>query len=223
MSVTRTFLTFAVLIISTAAQAQSFPCSLARKPDEIAICRSRELSALDFKAATWFAARKLYVTDEYKARFIAEQRAWLQTRGLCGGSYDCIKNLYKDRLSYFTNQNFPRRSDAELEAALPHGIGQCVETTIAVISDRAGHDIRIPLKDRMGTEVYYSNGGAQFSYVEEAPVDRSRVGDRVRMCLVSVPKNCPQGDNRGKVYKTWNLRTGEVWSLSDALHMCGGA
>ena len=43
------------------------------------------------------------------------------------------------------------------------------------------------------------------------------------MCLKSVPKHCPPGDERGKVYTVTNLRTHQSFSLSDSPHECGGA
>jgi hypothetical protein len=45
----------------------------------------------------------------------------------------------------------------------------------------------------------------------------------VRVCLVSVPQNCPPGDDRGKVYSVLNHRTHETWSEGDSEHECGGA
>ena len=50
-----------------------------------------------------------------------------------------------------------------------------------------------------------------------------RVGDPVTLCLVSIPRNCPPGDDRGKVYSAANWRTQERWSLPDSQHSCGGA
>jgi hypothetical protein len=74
-----------------------------------------------------------------------------------------------------------------------------------------------------GSAIQFRNGGYQVSYDQVAAVDRSRPGDPVRMCLISLPKDCPLGDDRGRVYKTTNLRTRRSWSLRDAEHMCGGA
>jgi hypothetical protein len=45
----------------------------------------------------------------------------------------------------------------------------------------------------------------------------------VRFCLISIPKDCPPGDNRGRVYETTNLRTNGVWKMQDDPHVCGGA
>ena len=55
------------------------------------------------------------------------------------------------------------------------------------------------------------------------PIIRSKVGDRVRICLDSLPKDCPPGDDRGKIYTTTNERTNESWTMQDSQHGCGGA
>jgi hypothetical protein len=49
------------------------------------------------------------------------------------------------------------------------------------------------------------------------------VGDKVELCLVALPEDCPPGDDRGKLYAATNERTGESWEMLDAVHMCGGA
>jgi hypothetical protein len=54
-------------------------------------------------------------------------------------------------------------------------------------------------------------------------VSHSRIGDQVRLCLVSLPKDCPPNDDRGYVYKALNLRNHESWDLPDSEHSCGGA
>jgi hypothetical protein len=74
-----------------------------------------------------------------------------------------------------------------------------------------------------GSALLFANGGWQVSYDQVPAVDRSRAGDPVRICLVFIPPNCPPGDNRGRIYATTNLRTGQSWALPDASHRCGGA
>jgi hypothetical protein len=74
-----------------------------------------------------------------------------------------------------------------------------------------------------GSSVIFVNGGSQVSYEQETAVDASRPGDPVKMCLVSIPRHCPPGDDRGREYKTTNLRTHKSWRLPDSEHMCGGA
>ena len=99
---------------------------------------------------------------------------------------------------------------------LPIEIGQCSETTITDIGYRLGDP-------DSGSAISYANGGAQVSYDTISEIHRSEIGDPVKLCLVSVPEDCPPGDDRGKVYGATNLRTGETWEAPDSQHSCGGA
>jgi hypothetical protein len=100
-------------------------------------------------------------------------------------------------------------------AALPTTIGQCSETVITTI----GH--RLENSDS-GSVVQYKNGLVQISYDVIAAIHRSHVGDKVKVCLLSIPQ-CRPGDDRGKIYRATNLRTGESWEAPDSQHSCGGA
>ena len=77
--------------------------------------------------------------------------------------------------------------------------------------------------EEAGAVFIFENGGVQISYERDEAVVHSRVGDPVRICLVELPKDCPPGDERGKIYRTTNLRTGKHWEMPDSQHMCGGA
>jgi hypothetical protein len=99
---------------------------------------------------------------------------------------------------------------------LPTEIGACSETTIEDIGYRLGDP-------DSGSAISYANGGGQVSYDTIPEIHRSRVGDPVQLCLVSIPEDCPPGDDRGKVYSATNLRTGESWEAPDSQHSCGGA
>ncbi len=99
---------------------------------------------------------------------------------------------------------------------LPTEIGACSETTIEDIGYRLGDP-------DSGSAISYANGGGQVSYDTIHEIHRSRVGDPVRLCLVSIPEDCPPGDDRGKVYSATNLRTGDSWEAPDSQHSCGGA
>jgi hypothetical protein len=100
---------------------------------------------------------------------------------------------------------------------LPKRVGDCVNTTIKSI------ETRLEGMPGSGSAVSFANGGYQVGYETVPAIEQSRRDDPVRMCLVSIPKNCPKGDNRGKVYRTTNLRTRQSWNLPDSEHMCGGA
>jgi hypothetical protein len=120
----------------------------------------------------------------------------------------------------------PRSEDFTHKAmanGLPQKIGECSVTRIKEISTRLVNSTTGARVPGSGSAVSLRNGGYQVSYNDEEEISRSRVGDRVRMCLVTIPEGCPLGDNRGFRYTTTNLRTGEKWTLPDSPHSCGGA
>jgi hypothetical protein len=102
-------------------------------------------------------------------------------------------------------------------AAMPGRVGQCVATTISQMSSRLEGD------PSSGSAVVYANDAPQVSYDVEPAVRGWRAGDRVTMCLVSLPTGCPPGDTRGAVYKVTNPRVGTSWTEADSAHSCGGA
>ena len=105
---------------------------------------------------------------------------------------------------------------------LPSKVGDCAETTITSITDRYGDDLSPRAKKGAdpGTIVRFSNSGVQVSLKRENSIVKSQVFDKVNMCLVEVPKECPK-DLRGRVYRTMNLRTKETWSLANDIKSCG--
>ena len=222
-------------IPSASAQQASFDCRLARLPDEIAICSDPRLGQLDVIGTTAFnIARQRPGSRD----LVAGAQALLLARIACKSDKLCILDRQADALRLYQQWNIPvampdwlPQYRAELAgrpanaAAPPARIGQCAMTEIASIGDRFGNALA-PTEGKdfdPGTGVAFANGGVQVSYQREAAIERSRIGDPVRMCLVHIPENCPPGDDRGKVYTTTNLRTGEAWSLADSQHMCGGA
>jgi hypothetical protein len=100
---------------------------------------------------------------------------------------------------------------------LPTQVGQCVQTQISQLGSRLEGD------PQSGSEVTYANGGVGVSYELVKSLARARVGDPVKLCLVSIPQDCPPGDDRGREYSAVDLRTHGKWTLPDAEHMCGGA
>ncbi|HET6378967.1 MAG TPA: hypothetical protein VFG05_11785 [Methylocella sp.] len=106
---------------------------------------------------------------------------------------------------------------------LPQRIGECAGTRIKEVSTRLTDGATGKPVPGSGSAVSFENGGYQVSYDTVPALEQSRAGDPVRMCLVAIPKNCPKGDDRGRQYKTTNLRTHKSWTLRDSQHLCGGA
>ncbi|MGA2795469.1 MAG: hypothetical protein ABSE69_18495 [Roseiarcus sp.] len=108
-------------------------------------------------------------------------------------------------------------------AGLPTRVGQCVKTTVKSVETRLVDGSTNQPVAGSGSAISFVNGGYQVSYDQLPAVDSSRPGDPVEMCLVSIPRDCPPGDDRGREYRTTNLRTQKSWRLPDSEHSCGGA
>jgi hypothetical protein len=99
----------------------------------------------------------------------------------------------------------------------------CVKSKIARLEHRLQGGPDGSFVPDSGSAVRFANGLYQVSYEELDSVRQSRNGDPVFMCLIRIPKPCPEGDNRGRVYTTTNLRTLGSWTMPDSEHSCGGA
>ena len=100
---------------------------------------------------------------------------------------------------------------------VPTRVGQCVQTTIAQLTSRLEG---VP---DSGDAIVYGNDIYGVDYGTVEGMKGARVGDRIKLCLTALPKDCPPGDERGKVYRATDARTHKSWELPDAEHMCGGA
>ena len=106
---------------------------------------------------------------------------------------------------------------------LPTKVGSCVITEVESTSTRLTDALtNLPIANS-GSAISYTDSGSQVSYDNELGIENSNIGDKVRLCLTYIPTDCPPGDDRGKIYKATNLRTGTTWELPDAEHLCGGA
>jgi len=220
--------------LSHAAQP-SFDCARASKPDEFAICADDRLAELD---AIGSAAFNLARQRPGTAALITDVQRLLLARIACQANKLCILDQQVATLQLYQRWGIPVTMPDWIDAyraelaggpaapnQLPQRVGDCAVTAITAIGDRFGKPLAPVTGDAFdpGTGVSFANGGAQVSYDQEPTIARSRIGDGVRMCLVKLPENCPPGDDRGKVYTTTNLRTGEAWTLPDSQHECGGA
>ena len=111
-----------------------------------------------------------------------------------------------------------RRPSSPPEHGFPK-LGSCYESRITAVEGRLGAR---PDSDS-GSQVEFKNGVIQTSYDVVRAIVRSRVGDKVTMCVIELRKDCPPNDYRGVVYRTHNRRTKENWTLSNSEHDCGGA
>lgn len=97
------------------------------------------------------------------------------------------------------------------------GIGECARSSVYNTGPRL---VNSPTS---GTSIEFSNGIDLVSYDIVPAAQNSKSGDPVNICLISIPKNCPPGDDRGRLYTVTNLRTNRNFTMSDSQHSCGGA
>ena len=195
----------------------SFDCSRAESRVEHMICDDEDLGRDDISLAEVYARLLRHSPAAAREGIRQDQRAWLKRRDACA-MRDCVVRAIRDRLDVLEQQ--AARVDAGLRRGLSR-VGQCQDTVI----DDVGPRLQGPDRpdEEYGTSVGFANGVYLYSYALEPPVARSRTGDRARVCLVSIPKHCPPGDDRGREYAVTNMRTGERWRLPDSSHRCGGA
>jgi uncharacterized protein len=242
-----TFLTGSLVLLlimhtGTVARAQpanpSFDCGRARELDERAICSDDRLAELDQAVAIAFGQASKDPNFKQEARETAKET--LAARHSCGDNRICILDQQVRAIDNYSDLGskvpvppwvgryrvdlFEARSEPPTKN-LPGQVGRCTTTKIASISTRFGDELKPPADefDSSGSAVSFANGGYQVSYSYISAIADSHIGDEVLLCLVSLPKNCPPGDDRGKFYSATNLRTKGSWLLPDAQHMCGGA
>ena len=99
----------------------------------------------------------------------------------------------------------------------PERVGQCFSTRVSKVTGRLGDG------PGSGSAIMLADGHYNVDYEQLPGIDRSRRGDRVRLCIVYRPDDCPPNDTRGFMFWGLNLRTGRSWIASDEEHQCGGA
>lgn len=100
--------------------------------------------------------------------------------------------------------------------------GPCKRTVIAEIGPRLAGGGGTPDLES-GVTVRFRSGLVLVDYSRPKIVESQKPGDKVEVCLVEVPIHCPPGDDRGKRYRVRDLRLGQSYTMSDAMHVCGGA
>jgi uncharacterized protein YecT (DUF1311 family) len=202
--------------VPTSESLASFDCKQAAIRVERMICDNGGLARADRSLAHAYWALLSRTETSQRTELREAQRDWLRQRNACERE-SCVSQAYSTRQADLDGA-LSRRNE-QLRASVSH-VGQCEMTRIESIGPRLE---LVEGDPPQGASVTFANAVQQVSYDREPALLHSRVGDRVRVCLTSIPRGCPPGDDRGRVYDVSNLRTGEQWQLPDASHRCGGA
>jgi uncharacterized protein len=228
-------LTAAMSSGSAAPSGPSFDCAKASLPDEKAICADPQLSAIDRLIARAYKGFEPAYGGDKKA--IAQ--ALNADRRQCGTETACLAAVMSNALQTFDlvpawvdqyTQGLIGKKALDVAADAPQGanqpmptkIGDCAVTHIAELTTRFG-DPLATADANAGSRVSFSNGGGLVSYGREEGLANSEIGDPAVVCLMSIPRDCPAGDDRGKVYYGVDLTRHGTWMLPDSQHGCGGA
>lgn len=103
---------------------------------------------------------------------------------------------------------------ATATAPQAHRVGQCMITHVKSVSARFKRD------PDGGTQIRYTNGLVQIDSDAVITMAESKMGDRVRLCIIDVPTGCASGDDRGIRYRATNLRTRHGWTASNSQRSC---
>ncbi len=213
------------------AWAASFDCAKASAPDERAVCADPRLSDLDGLMGRSYADAQAKADKDEHGELVSDARAFMTRRHACGTDVACMLSAYIGILEAFEAYGSTVAVPATISAldmagsvppetrSLPAKEGECVATRVDQRAGRLEGDKAFDT----GMSVSFANGGFQVSYEKVPAIVGSRTGDRVVMCLTAIPRHCPPGDDRGRMYTVTNLRTHGTWSLPDSEHMCGGA
>jgi uncharacterized protein len=215
------------LLIACPVSAASFDCGKASTTVEKLICGNAKLSSLDSTMASTY---KNLINHSGKADEIkAEQRQWLTERNACTDNA-CLQTKYEQRLIQLAE--IPVEQSAKTPKNFPKKVGECVDSLIedkttrfeGAIAGEAGGEVSISFQN--GIILYITKVDALPSENADKYMYSTKdfaKGDRVKLCLTELPKDCPPGDDRGKIYSVQNYKNKKTFSGVDAWHMCGGA
>lgn len=122
-------------------------------------------------------------------------------------------------------------SSPSVAAPPPGSVGQCADSFVQskrfrMVPSPGDPDYR-RTSDDFGKEVFVklTNGIGIYSGEGDDFILSSNfaAGHRVKVCLESLPQNCPPGDSRGKGYSFYDYLTGARIVGVDSWHLCGGA
>jgi uncharacterized protein len=199
-----------------AATAASFDCTKAHGFAESSICTDSVLAMADSAIMGQYERLLSHIVASKRMDLVRRQRDWLRHRNQCT-NHACLETALSEREAALRQEAGATDKALRVKVAYPGG---CDDTRIDSLGPRLS-----PVEGEAlsGTSVGFANGVWQVSYDREPEVLASRIGDPARVCLVSIPRHCPAGDDRGRVYSAENLRTHRRWRLADSSHSCGGA
>jgi hypothetical protein len=204
------------LIAPACEGPESFPAYMACQKSALATSHRLELALHRFalshviESIESSADQSGTKNDEANSVDVAD-REWETAKRNCTTD-DCMMPAYAKRIPILLSLlQEPLASTRPMER-----VGDCRMDSLTNVGNRLEGD-------ELSGSAARSKFGSTVSYENIDTVSKSRARDKVLVCLIELPKDCPPGDNRGKTYFIHNFRTGDSWTGADSQHSCGGA
>ncbi|MDJ0613036.1 MAG: hypothetical protein QNJ29_05125 [Rhizobiaceae bacterium] len=95
-----------MISLTTSAQAQSFSCSNAQLPSEMAICNSESLLVKDEQVASLLASKLVTATASGKMQDVSQEHGdWMKLRNACFNDFECLEDVYDKRILSLTGRD----------------------------------------------------------------------------------------------------------------------
>ena len=217
-------------VISTENQAAGFDCKKASTLVENAICSDSELSDLDESMTA--AYRDALANSDSSENIKSSQRNWLKKRNTCKDA-TCLKNSYTQRINALNNLAGSPSNHQNNNKTLPQKVGACTDSTImekntrfeGAVAGEAGGEVNVLVAAELGLYIQSVSGLPDSANADKYMYSTNdfAIGDKIKLCLIALPEDCPKGDDRGKVYTVTNYKNDKSFTGVDAWHLCGGA
>ncbi len=228
------------LLFHTEAEAVSFDCKGASNWFERNVCKDPELGHLDDELSKTY--KFALQTSKNPENLRMKQRRWLKdtvsskhNRENCDTA--CTDSLIRKRIGQLRIEFFPKNEGSciDLKIEDKHGRLKTSYDDTAILE--FGYDFRVYVNQASKIEKTFPADRKYSKYDRKAFSDEYldavgnyamtspgfEVGDRVKVCLLKLPKNCPRGDARGKKYSITSYKdsTSSIEGV-DSWHGCGG-
>lgn len=99
-------------------------------------------------------------------------------------------------------------------------IGSCYDSEVRNVRFRLESSLDGTLDRNSGSAIEFRDGLYLVGYESVPGVHRSKIGDRVHICLVARERDCEPGFEATRTYRVRNSRTQETFTMSNSTKAC---
>lgn len=99
-------------------------------------------------------------------------------------------------------------------------VGSCYDSEVRNVRFRLESSLDGTLDRNSGSAIEFRDGLYLVGFDRVPAVHRSKIGDRVQICLVAEERNCARGLEPTRTYRVANTRTRDRFTMSDSTKSC---